>query len=740
MFAIGLLGGIPRLFEGSPLPQAGVYSRASAWAVFSLLASGLAMGILLWRIDAGLLPMLAGAGLVLLLLGSLHAYAYLALLTAEPASMPMAAPALRRRLAALAAAMTVLMFPLTQPWVLLLANPSAAPTEVSTEAIRTRASLSLARDREAQARRALALTAQTASQSQLAVNWPPAGSIPSPGGAVAGVSQSTPTPSTPAPAVDPTGSAVAMNAPSSAAQGAPSAQAKAVAQSPSSPSEGTPVVTAGLSTLPGSLQGLARRRALVIGNGSYAVDPLPGALNDAQSLAGVLRSLSFEVTHIRDAARINLEAAIEAYAATIQPGDISFFFFAGHGFQVRGDNYLVALDTQLSLEKLQAGLAPPATSVNTLIEGIARRNPLASIVVIDACREALKGVPEKGLAPIELGRNTYIAMAAAPGRASLEDRDPKTGLPRGYFTAALETYLKEPIDIDHVFRKVRSDVFRVSKGDQNPWSTVGLEGQLILASVQPGQPASIMANRGGSSGSTTMDSAQGAGKRAGSPQSSRATRNASSASKGARASDIQPTEDSPVQEGLRRAFVCEGEPLGQPGREAQDARCMSALLALQSDDLREANARVLELTSAAEQADQLTDSDLKRLRIAWLSLWSEPFEALGLTLVVWGLLAGGFWWRSRLTDFHVAYAQRLHDFTVALLRDDSQRALATATEIASRAVPSSTGVMSGLSLEHLRRRFLARFGEASLHDFKESKRAEWHAFLGLSKVNSGEGP
>lgn len=689
MFAVRLLGGIPRMLEGEALPQARPYRWASIWALAGLLACAVSTGALLWRTQSSFAAVALGVALMLLLLGALHAYGFLALLTPDPSGPALAGDPLQRRMSGLAAAMALLMLPLTQPFVLMLVDPPLAQDAITAEAIRARAALGMARDEEAKARRSLAQTVQAASQSNLPVNFASLG-------AGAPSQQSTPQPLPGGPSAVPQRPAGSNQSQGPVASGplqpngsAPTPAPQLAAQAgPAAP----PLTTTPLATLPGSLHGLARRRALVIGNGGYAhQSKLPGAVQDARDIAQALKTLAFEVTVLQDGTRTDMEAAIEAYIASIKPGDISFFHFSGHGLQLRGDNYLVPIE----LSSIGDGFSPPATSVNTLIEGIARRQPLASIVAIDACRSGVAGLPVKGLAPIELGRNTYIAMAAAPGQEALEEASPKS-VPRGFFSASLATRILEPMDIDLVFRAVRNDVFRKSSGKQTPWSSVGLEGQLILASAQRFAAARPDATR-------TLALA------ASPPPLSRASR---------------APEPGPA---AAKSYRCDGEPIGQAGREAQDARCMSARLQMQADDLRIAEERVGELDEAASQATAMPQSELRRLRVLWLSVWSEPLQAAALTLAIWFLMAGGFWMRSRMAAFHEAYASRLHEATTGLLRDFADRALAVA-----QAMPWAG------SPEVLRARMMASFGAAADATHAQADSHDWHAFLGIeSSVQEG---
>ena len=93
-----------------------------------------------------------------------------------------------------------------------------------------------------------------------------------------------------------------------------------------------------------------RRTALVIGNSSYAEGPLANPVNDATDMANILQQMGFAVTLLRDADLWRLRAAIEIFRKELRPGVVGLFYFAGHGLQVKGENYLVPIGAQIARE------------------------------------------------------------------------------------------------------------------------------------------------------------------------------------------------------------------------------------------------------------------------------------------------------------------------------------------------------------------------------------------------------
>lgn len=237
-----------------------------------------------------------------------------------------------------------------------------------------------------------------------------------------------------------------------------------------------------------SFASVAQRKALIIGNNEYIhAGPLLGAVTDAVRMSDALKKLGFDVLLVTNGTRENIEYNFRQYLNNLQPGDVSFFFYSGHGFQNKGNNYIVPIDFSSDMDDRMMSLV----SITRITEAISRRKILASIIAIDACRKELSAVDSQGLAPIQAGDNTYIALAAAPGKLSFEKeiliKKRKTGKREGIFTTALLKHINEPIDIDRIFREANVDVGKEVKiltgnpSDQEIWVSHNLKGEFILA-------------------------------------------------------------------------------------------------------------------------------------------------------------------------------------------------------------------------------------------------------------------
>jgi len=169
----------------------------------------------------------------------------------------------------------------------------------------------------------------------------------------------------------------------------------------------------------------ARRLAFVVGNSAYSsAIPLPNASNDAAAFADLLQRNGFEVERLVDVTRADFAEGLARFAERIEAGDTALFYFAGHGVQLRGENFLLGLDARLESEFAVEGEAIALDSIITLME----RKAAVSIVFVDACRNnpladrlnreihgVTRGATAQGLAPVEaVGKETMVAFAATP--------------------------------------------------------------------------------------------------------------------------------------------------------------------------------------------------------------------------------------------------------------------------------------------------------------------------------------
>ncbi len=219
----------------------------------------------------------------------------------------------------------------------------------------------------------------------------------------------------------------------------------------------------------------ARRVALVVGNGAYKnVHALPNPPRDSKLIAGVLRDIGFQsVTDVRDLTRDKFFEALAAFAEEAEKADWAVVYYAGHGFEIGGVNYLVPVDAKLSADRDAETQAVALEQVIAAVGG-ARK---VRLVILDACRDnpfaptmqrtlSLKLV-EKGFSNIEPGAGFMVVYAAKHGETAM-DGDGETDSP---FALALAREIKVPkVEIRKLFDIVRDDVWSATKRLQQPFS------------------------------------------------------------------------------------------------------------------------------------------------------------------------------------------------------------------------------------------------------------------------------
>lgn len=219
----------------------------------------------------------------------------------------------------------------------------------------------------------------------------------------------------------------------------------------------------------------APKLALVIGNAGYADSPLDNPVNDANDLTKQLSGIGFKVDTVRNGSRAAMLAAVQRHAAQLTPQALSVFYYAGHGVQLGGRNFLVPVD--LHLNKAE-DILTQGVSIDEVIALISKGRPRYQVLILDACRDNPFGDSKlPGLAPLDAPANTLIAFATAPGKTA-EDGRGKNGLYTGHLLRHLGGSDKR---VEEVFKLVRVGVLEDSAGRQLPWENTALTGELGLA-------------------------------------------------------------------------------------------------------------------------------------------------------------------------------------------------------------------------------------------------------------------
>lgn len=243
----------------------------------------------------------------------------------------------------------------------------------------------------------------------------------------------------------------------------------------------------------------AKRVALVLGNSAYTHAPaLPNPVNDANEVAAKLQALDFTVSLAVDATKAETDAILREFANALEGAEVAIFFYAGHGLQVAGQNYLVPVDAKLAKER---DLEFEAVRVDFILKQMELgREDKTNVVFLDACRDnplsrslartmgTRSASVGKGLAQIDAGVGTFIAYSTQPGNVALDGKG--TNSP---FTEALLKRMTEPgRNLTSVMIDVRKDVIAATDGQQVPWDHSSLTGEFYFdPNAKPGDTSAL---------------------------------------------------------------------------------------------------------------------------------------------------------------------------------------------------------------------------------------------------------
>lgn len=221
----------------------------------------------------------------------------------------------------------------------------------------------------------------------------------------------------------------------------------------------------------------SERIALVIGNADYKDAPLVNPINDARDMATKLREFQFDVVEAIDADLETMQTAVLDFMRRIDTDSTVLVYFAGHGIQANGRNYLLPVDATLKDER---SLRFEAMELADILEELEEFEAKISIVILDACRNnpfqrKFRG-SKRGLAVVDAAQGTLIAYATAPGSVASD------GLgENGLYTQELLKAMNQPgLKVEEVFKIVRREVSEASGGEQIPWESSSLVGDFVF--------------------------------------------------------------------------------------------------------------------------------------------------------------------------------------------------------------------------------------------------------------------
>lgn len=228
-----------------------------------------------------------------------------------------------------------------------------------------------------------------------------------------------------------------------------------------------------------------KRVALVIGNANYEnISPLRNTKNDANLIADSLRRVGFDVTLETDLTYVSMRRAVRSFGARLRaagPDAVGLFYYAGHGVQSRGVNYLLPLGAPIETE---ADLNFEAISAGDVINQMEFAGNTLNLLILDACRnnpfQAGFRSSSRGLARIESASGTLVAFAAAPGQVASDGTNGNSP-----YSAALADAMRVPgLSIEQVFKRARIAVEAATHGAQTPWEESSLKGDFFFMPPQ----------------------------------------------------------------------------------------------------------------------------------------------------------------------------------------------------------------------------------------------------------------
>ncbi len=235
------------------------------------------------------------------------------------------------------------------------------------------------------------------------------------------------------------------------------------------------------------------RVALVVGNSTYEQAPwLANPANDARLMAATLSRLGFAVTLETDVTQAGLRRALGAFTDAVAAAgsdSIAFFYYAGHGVQLDGRNYLVPVDAAVGNAR---DVVLGSVSASDLLQTLELAGGNANLVILDACRDnpfrrGTRGL-SLGLARMDAPVGSIIGYATGPGQTALDG----SGAHSPYTQALADALLTPGLAIEQVFKQVRRRVYEGTGGAQTPWEESSLIQEVVLGgdAVQPSAAAS----------------------------------------------------------------------------------------------------------------------------------------------------------------------------------------------------------------------------------------------------------
>lgn len=253
-------------------------------------------------------------------------------------------------------------------------------------------------------------------------------------------------------------------------------------------------LTRSLTTKIGQVDPKEKRVALVIGNADYKQVPqLSNPVNDAKKVTEVLKKLNFKVTYIENLTRLEMQEELRKFTESIPSDAVAFFYFAGHGVQVNGINFLIPVDARM---RRFDNLDYDVIGLNIIVQLMENSPSRLNILVLDSCRDnpwrdmvlsSFRPLGESRSMPRTLfqrslnnSEGTIIAFATAENDVASDGDGPHSP-----YTEALLKWLQVPnIEIGAMFRKIREDVKIKTNSSQIPWESGSITGEFYFSKTK----------------------------------------------------------------------------------------------------------------------------------------------------------------------------------------------------------------------------------------------------------------
>ncbi len=221
--------------------------------------------------------------------------------------------------------------------------------------------------------------------------------------------------------------------------------------------------------------------AVVIGNNTYhAGATLDYAVKDADAIAEVFKRLGYDVLHHNDCTTSNCSILLENFESKISGYDATIFYFAGHGFQFEGENYLTSIECQIS-HPTKFDCSRNSIRLTEILDILKKHTNKVNIIIIDACRKSFDRGNGPSFAAVSAPKGTLVAFSTSPGDGAKDGGYGNHSL----YTGALLNYIgREWISVEELFKKVRKTVSNLSQGMQTPWEHTSLIGDFYFNTGQ----------------------------------------------------------------------------------------------------------------------------------------------------------------------------------------------------------------------------------------------------------------